>query len=162
MSFGWSATDLLSLVQICCVIIDNCKDGLRSAASQVNSLKKEVEEFNATLLQLHRHLKETGEVSFLNFKDVTKTLNECSEYLEKYRLLQKDEDSPRQHDGSDNEGKPGRRNPMSKASLKGAVMKSPKILQYIALGGDKSINLLVAKLSRHRQSISLYMQILGR
>jgi hypothetical protein len=162
MSFGWSATDLLSLVQISFVIIDNCKDGLRSAASQVNSLKKEVEEFNVTLRQLQGHLKETGELSFLDFTQVTKTLDECSKYLEKYRLLQKDEDSPRQHDGSDNEGKPGRRNPMSKVSLKGAVMKSPKVLQYIALGGDKSIDLLVAKLSRHRQSISLYMQILGR
>ena len=163
MSFGWSATDLLVLVQFCCVIIDNCTDGPRSAASQVNSLKREVEEFNVTLLQLQRHLKETGDVSFLDFKEVKHTLEECSKYLGKYKPLQRqDGESLKQHDSSDNEGKPGRWSPISKVSLKGAIMKSPGVMRYITLGGERSTDLLTTKLSRHRQSISLYMQILCR
>jgi hypothetical protein len=126
----------------------------------VNSLKREVEEFNITLLQLQRHLKETGDVSFLDFKEVKHTLKECSKYLEKYRPLQRqDGESLKQHDSSDNEGKPGRWSPIS---LKGAIMRSPGVIRYITLGGDRSTDLLAAKLSRHRQSISLYMQILGR
>ncbi|KAL1964299.1 hypothetical protein VTN77DRAFT_7119 [Rasamsonia byssochlamydoides] len=135
MSFGWSASDIYTLVLVCYNVVENCKDGLTSASTEVKSLQEEVQEFSFTLTQLQQRLSETGD-AFLDLSEVKKSLEACNSSLSRPKEL---------FDKSKDVG-----------------MKYGEAIKYSTWGGDQELRVLQTKLSRHRQSLLLYMQILDR
>jgi hypothetical protein len=167
MSFGWSATDISTLVVACYRVVENCRDGITSASQQIRSLQTDLQEFCDVLVQLQKHVAETRDVAFLDLSDAKKTIEDCNFYLDKYRHLHlqltSDGDKAVGSDG----GPSKRRSSLPKPKdlfdkSKEVSLKYGQVLKYTAWGGDQEFQVLQAKLTRHRQTLVLYIQILER
>lgn len=166
MSFGWSASDVYTLLLVCHNVVENCREGLISASAQVKSLQEDVQEFSATLAQLQEHLSKTGEVAFLDLSEIKKSLDACNRYLGKYQRLQK-QDGEKTVMGGGDDRKIRRRSSFSKSKelldkSKDVGMKYGQVIKFSTWGGDQELRILQKKLSRHRQTLLLYIQILDR
>ncbi|KAH8699095.1 hypothetical protein BGW36DRAFT_416479 [Talaromyces proteolyticus] len=171
MSFGWSAGDIFTLVDICYKLANNARQGLTSASLQVKSLQNDIEDFSKVLEHLGEVVKESRNEAFLDFTDIVKTIEESRIYLKKYRNLQLSK-TPTPGDPSASNSNAGQalpnlqRRPSSSRikelldKYKGTGLKIAEALKYTTWGGEPEIHVLQKKLSRHRQTLILYLQIL--
>ena len=148
MSFGWSAGDIFALVATCYRVVDNCRQGLASASTQLESLQNDIEEFGKALKQLHDVVKESQSIAFINLKAMTKTIEDCNVYLTKYAGLKR-------------QGSLSKRKELLE-NAKDTGIKIKQAFVYTTLGGDQELRVLQDKLARHRHNLSLYLQILER
>lgn len=179
MSFGWSAGDIFTLVVTCYKIVENCREGLTSASLQIKGLRNDLEEFSAVLLHLHNVVKESKNIAFFNLTDMKTTIEACNGYLSKYKHLQlskpvSSSDSVTKSVAntattSSANGSDGlkRRSSFSKSKelfdkSKEAGLKLGQAVIWTTLGGESEIQELQRKLTRHRQTLVLYLQILER
>lgn len=151
MSFGWSAGDIFTLVVTCYKIVENCREGLASAAVQIGGLKNDLEEFSSVLLHLHNVVKEGKDIAFFDMKEMKKTIDACKIFI-----------------GKNSVGLGLKRRPSfskGKEFLDNAIETGLKIKQAVVfgqLGGDQQLLVLQSRLARHRQTLVLYLQILER
>lgn len=172
MSFGWSASDISTLVVAIYRVVENCREGVTSASQQIKSFQTDLQEFSAVLVQLQKHVAEANDVAFLDLRDVKKTIEDCNIYLDKYKHLHlqltSDGDRSPTSRAAGNDGPSSkRRSSLSKSKdllgkSKEASLKYGEAFKYTAWGGDQELHVLQTKLTRHRQTLVLYIQILER
>lgn len=180
MSFGWSAGDIFTLVQVCYKLVENCREGVISASAQVKSLQNDLEEFTLVLSQLFKVVDESKNIAFLDPKDIKQTIRDCNDFLANYKHLQLSAKPP-SPDGPSTAANNGagssssndllqklrRRSSFSKRKellekSRDTGIKLGETLKYVAWGGDDVLAVLQKKLTRHRQTLALYLQILER
>jgi hypothetical protein len=172
MSFGWSPSDIYTLVVACYQLVENCRDGLTSASLQIKSLENELTEFTTVLYDLQKVLEATKDIAFIDLKGVKQTIEVCKTYLNKYKSLQQPKpanpgDPSINNNASDKLPKLNRRTSFSKSKelfdkSKETSIKLGQALKYTSWGGDQELQVLQKKFARHRQTLSLYLQILER
>jgi hypothetical protein len=158
MAFGCSPSDIIRLIEISHSVIDNCRGGPTSAAQNLTSLRQTVVQFEALLIEFQRVLAETGEVSCLELRGIELTLRECQEYLNKYATVERRNSARIEQQGYKLRAK-GSGEILAKS--KNAAKVGTDILRHI-VWGEREVGVLEDRIMRHKQSLSLYLNVLER
>ncbi|KAF1961956.1 hypothetical protein CC80DRAFT_512992 [Byssothecium circinans] len=85
MSFGFSPSDVINLVQYSTRVYVAFKDANDNSETQVASLVRSFSAFHHYLLQFNEHMKEYGKPLPLPYHDFRETLKRCEETIEPYK-----------------------------------------------------------------------------
>lgn len=177
MSFGWSASDIYTLAAFCCQLVDAVREGVASAPQLVQDLKNELDEFSTVLVDLQVVLKETNDIAFIDLKSIEQTLHACNTHLKKYKHLHPQKSPPNPGDAPANNNNASVSKPVHKLKRQssfsskskeffdkgwGTSQKVGQSLIFTNFGGSEELQYLQLRLARHRQTLSLYLQILER
>lgn len=148
MSFGWSAGDIFTLVATCCKIVENCREGLTSASTQIAALKNDLKEFSEVLKHLGNVVNATKDFAFFDMTEMETTIDACNVYLSRYGGLKRKPSFSKPKELFDN--------------ARAAGLKLKQAVMFGQLGGEQELQVLQRRLARHRQTSVLYLQILER
>ncbi|KAF2758083.1 hypothetical protein EJ05DRAFT_376600 [Pseudovirgaria hyperparasitica] len=84
MSFGWSVTDVVKLVELSAKVYMAFNDASKNSTVQVQALVRELKNFNTSLSLLQNLLEKYGKCVPLVFADFEKTLKECETFIKPY------------------------------------------------------------------------------
>jgi len=84
MSFGFSPTDVINLVQLSTRVYNAFKDANDNSERQVAGLVREFTNFHGCLLQLSGLMQEYGKPLPFPYLDFQQTLKRCQETMEPY------------------------------------------------------------------------------
>lgn len=85
--FGWSAGDIIKLIEISIVVYKAFNDARKNSSRQFQLLTEEFGRFHTCLELLHALLKEHDKKLYFGHDQFKGTLEECHEFLLKYLVL---------------------------------------------------------------------------
>ncbi|PGH04108.1 hypothetical protein AJ80_08570 [Polytolypa hystricis UAMH7299] len=153
MSFGWSPSDIIKLIEICHFVVVNCRKGPTSAIQHVSALRDEILEFESLLRQFHHVLAGSGDIPCLELQGIEMTLKECRNVLLKYTKLGAPSPTGRTLASS------GSREFLKKSQH--AVKVGGEIARHMAFG-EREIATLQDRVMHHKQSLTLYLTVIER
>ena len=86
-AFGWSAGDIVKLLEASYVIYQAFNDARKNSSRQFQLLSDEFARFHTCLELLHSLLKKHGKNLYFGHDQFKATLEECQEFLSKYSVL---------------------------------------------------------------------------
>lgn len=170
MSFGWSAGDIYQLIVACHTLVSNCTLGPTSALQIVHGLAVEIQELERLLQQLQDLVQDGGETSCIDLRGIEDTLRDCRTHMQKYNNLQQAYDN--HHRNNTDPAVAGERRPSTTSTTGGrtreflisgrnAARVGGELVRH-ATWGNSQISALQDRVSRHKQSLTLYLTVLER
>jgi hypothetical protein len=86
-AFGWSAGDVIKLIEISVVVYQAFNDARKNSSRQFQLLTNEFGRFKTCLELLHNLLQEHNQKLYFGHDQFKATLEECQEFLLKYSVL---------------------------------------------------------------------------
>ena len=86
-ALGWSATDIIKLIELSVVIYQAFNDARKNSSRRFQLLSDEFGRFHTCLGLLHALLKEHNKRLYFGHDQFKATLEECQEFLQKYSVL---------------------------------------------------------------------------
>lgn len=170
MSFGWSAGDIYQLIVACHTLVSNCTLGPTSALQIVHGLAVEIQELERLLKQLQKLVQDDGETSCIDLRGIEDTLRDCRTHMQKYNNLQQAYDN--HHRNNTDPAVAGERRPSTTLTTgerarefiisgRNAARVGGELVRH-ATWGNGQISTLQDRVSRHKQSLTLYLTVLER
>ncbi|EFE30587.1 uncharacterized protein ARB_02509 [Trichophyton benhamiae CBS 112371] len=170
MSFGWSAGDIYQLIVACHTLVSNCTLGPTSALQIVHGLAVEIQELERLLQQLQKLVQDGGETSCIDLRGIEDTLRDCRTHMQKYNNLQQAYEN--HHRNNTDPVVAGERRPSTTSTTGGrtreilisgrnAARVGGELVRH-ATWGSGQVSALQDRVSRHKQSLTLYLTVLER
>jgi hypothetical protein len=85
--FGWSAGDIVKLIEASVVIYQAFNDARKNSSRQFQLLTDEFKRFHVCLELLRHLLEEHNKNLYFGYEQFEATLKECEDFLQKYAVL---------------------------------------------------------------------------
>lgn len=85
--FGWSAGDIIKLIEVSVVVYQAFNDARKNSSRQFQLLSDEFGRFHTCLELLQNLLEEHTKKLYFGYDQFKTTLEECQEFLQKYSVL---------------------------------------------------------------------------